>query len=204
MKSILKKIVLLLVVLVTIKAEAQSFKAKQVDINIGLGFGSRYRVSSVFGYRPPISISGEYGITDEISIGVYLGYTGYSLRYTGSDYCNNGNGNGGYYTYEDTYSWSFYIIGLRGAYHFAKFVKDDKMDLYGGLMLGNTFYNYNYSTTSSCGNHIKTYYSTSGPHLAYALFAGGRYHFTDKIGGFGEIGYGISYLNIGLNIKIQK
>lgn len=203
MKKNLPKLILLFLVCITAGMEAQSFKAKQVDINLGFGLGSRYRfgIVNVTGYRPPISISGEYGITEDISVGVYLGYTGYSIRYSGTDWCNNGNGNGLFYTYEDTYSWSFYIVGLRGAYHFAKLVKDDKIDLYGGAMLGNNFFRYRYTTNSPCTNHISTV-SVDHPRLAFALFGGCRYRFTEKVGIFGELGYGISYLTLGLNLKL--
>ena len=41
-----------------------------------------------------------------------------------------------------------------------------------------------------------------GTPLGYQIFIGGRYLFTDKIGVYGEIGYGISLMNLGLSFKI--
>lgn len=37
--------------------------------------------------------------------------------------------------------------------------------------------------------------------VAYGLHVGGRYYFTDQIGAYAELGYGIALLNIGLTAK---
>jgi hypothetical protein len=43
---------------------------------------------------------------------------------------------------------------------------------------------------------------TAGGGFTYNVFVGGRYYFTDNIGAFAELGYGISILNLGLCVKL--
>jgi len=181
---------------------AQSFDQGQVDFNFGLGLGRYGNLKNSYTYFPPLSLSVDYGITKEISVGGYFGYSGASWRYSGSGYCNNGSGVGSYfYTYNDTYKWRFYTLGVRGAYHFDRFIKINKIDLYAGLFLGNTFSQSSYSTDALCDKHFVNYsYSYGG--FAYSLFLGGRYRFNEHFGVFTELGYGISYMTFGLNYKL--
>ena len=198
----MKKLVLILLLLPFLAVKAQSFAKKQIDLNIGLGLGNTFIASGTTSTFPPVSASLDIGITDAISIGGIIGYAGATWRFTGSDYCNNGNGNGGYYTYVDEYKWRYYIFGIRGAYHFAEFIKNDKIDLYLGAMLGENYARYTWTTTDVCPKTASSYGQTSGGFI-FAGYAGCRYRFTDKIGAFAELGYGLSILNLGLNIKLQ-
>jgi hypothetical protein len=185
-----------------LNSNAQSFVKGQKDLDIGLGLGNNFY--SYYGNRtsalPAIGLSFDYGITDDISLGGYLGFAGATWTYSGTDYCNHGVGNGGWYNYTDTYKWTFTIIGVRGAYHFAKLIPNDKIDLYAGLMLGDDFAHESYSTTAPCSDHVAFYTSTLGG-FAWSGFLGCRYRFNDHAGIFGELGYGISYLTIGFNYK---
>ncbi len=198
----MKKIIFSFLVCLTITAQAQSYEQKQVDFNFGVGLGNTYLYSGNyfgpgFSYHslPLINISGEYGITDAIGIGGVLGFSTATSTYSGS-YFNGPNG----YSYTDTYRWSFTIIGVRGAYHFAELIDNDKLDLYAGAMLGFNWSKAKYTSTDPY--HPYAYnYKTSGIGLAYSVFAGCRYRFTDNLGVFGELGYGVSILNIGLTYK---
>lgn len=174
-----------------------------MDFNLGLGLGTTFYSRAAYtapGYSftriPTISASGEYAVTNAIGVGGYFGYTSFKWTYASSWY-----NNGGWHNYVDTYKYSFFILGARGAYHFDEFIKIDKLDCYAGLMLGYNIAKATYSTTDpSRGNIAYTGASYGG--FAYSVFAGARYRFTDNIGVFGELGYGISILNIGLNVKI--
>jgi len=44
-------------------------------------------------------------------------------------------------------------------------------------------------------------YSASAGGVAYSWFIGGRYYFSDKFAGMLELGYGITYLNLGIALK---
>jgi len=185
------------------EALPNTFHKGQLDFNIGVGFGrGRYYYrgfNSSYRYTvtPPISLSLDYGITKNVSIGGLFAFTKAKLTYDG----NNWHSNNGYYDYRDTYSWSYYIVGVRAAFHFSEYIKVENLDLYGGIMLGNNFAVYKYTTTDPYYNHNSGTYSSQGGFI-WGLYAGGRYMFTEKIGVFGEFGYGLTYGNVGLNIKL--
>lgn len=183
--------------------QAQSYKQGQVDFNLGVGVGNtyvhaRYYTGAGYSYSsiPTLNASGEYGVTDAIGIGGYIGYS--SFKYS---YSNTWFNNGGWHSYVDEYRYSFMILGVRGAYHLDELIQVDKLDAYGGLMLGYNLARYTYSSTDPGRNNL-VYAGQNYGGLAYSLFVGARYRFTDNIGVFGELGYGISILNLGLNIKI--
>ena len=45
-------------------------------------------------------------------------------------------------------------------------------------------------------------YSGSSSGAQFSWFAGGRYYFTDNLAGLLEVGYGISYLTLGIALKM--
>ena len=199
MKNKALKITVMLLIGVAFGIKAQSFKKGQKDINLGIGLGNTFISSGTESTIPPISASLEFGITDAISLGGYLSYSKASWTY--GPYSSYYNGD--YYTYTDKNSWSFYIIGVRGAYHFAEFVKNDKVDLYAGIMLGDNIAKNTYTTTDPHRDPYYTHVSTqSYGGIIFSAFGGCRYRFNDRFGVFGELGFGVAVLNLGLNIKI--
>jgi hypothetical protein len=187
-----------------VSSNAQSFAKQQMDINFGIGIGNTFIHRGADKSFPVLSTSFDYGVTDAISVGAYLGYASATYNYTGTEWhpAGNGLGNayGNYYTYTDTYKWKFSIIGARGAYHFAKYINNDKVDLYAGLMLGANFAKYTFTTNSVYPEHTP-YRAETYSGLIWSGFLGCRYRFTDMVGVFGELGYGISYLNLGVNFR---
>lgn len=148
--------------------------AGDMNLNVGIGLGN----TLVAGTQsvPPIGASFEYGIKDEISIGGFLGYTASDIPSFGGDW-----------------KYSYTIIGVRGSYHY-DFLGNEKLDTYGGAMLGYYLLNVDYGNTG---------FTTGGAAgaVAYTLYVGGRYAFTDNIGAFAELGYGIAFLQLGANLK---
>jgi hypothetical protein len=189
-------LVFLLFALTSSDSSAQSFLKGQKDLNIGLGLGNRFVGRGYSRSLPAFNLSLDYGITDEISLGAYFGYSAATYEYQLYRQC--GNGNFGYYN--DVYHWTFYILGVRGAYHFAKLIPEEKLDLYAGLFLGNAFGRYTFSSNDPCGS--KGFYGNDYlGGVVFAGFLGARYRFTDNLGAFCELGYGLSYLTLGLNLK---
>ena len=156
-----------------------NFTQGQIDVNAGIGllrtFYSGHR-SAV----PPVSVSVEYGITDKISVGGFFGYTSTKDRlwYDANDYAR----------------YSFTIVGVRGSYHLNLW---DRMDTYAGLMLGYNIASVKYDTD----NPYLDNYAAASSGLALSAYVGGRYMLTEKIGAFAELGYGISVLNLGVNVR---
>jgi hypothetical protein len=122
------------------------------------------------------------GILEKGSLGVggYLGFSSYTYRTS---------------WYGGTYGWNYtnIILGARGVFHYP-FV--EKLDTYTGLLLG-----FKVVTSTEYGT-VGTYSNPTNSGLAYSWFVGGRYYFTDKLAGMLELGYGISYLNLGIAIKL--
>ena len=141
-------------------------------LNIGVGLGS-YSLGGL-----PIGASFEHGITEDISIGGFFDYASWK---------------NGYLSYN--YSWRAMYFGARGSYHFNELLKidNDKADLYAGVGLG-------YYVVSSSDNFASGY-SAYGNRVFYHVHLGGRYYFANNIAGFGELGYGVSALKVGLTFK---
>jgi hypothetical protein len=179
----------LICILTISNLQAQSYEIGSNVINAGLGLG--YSINYGFGNSTPvISGSFEHGLIEAgpgtVGIGGIISYQG--NRYSYSD---------GFGTYKR--KWSTTFIAVRGTYHPDALVGDN-YDVYGALQLGLYNYGYNYSAT---GIYTAANYNSGlNSGLGLGLVAGGRYYFTDNIGGFAEIGYDISYLKIGLSIKL--
>ena len=155
-------------------------------VNLGLGLGSILYTGSYYTSKiPPVSASFEYGVKDELfdeksslGVGGYLGYTGAKWEYM-------------------NWGWNYnsIIVGGRGALHYQLI---DKFDTYTGIMLGLNIVS---SKTFGSGGAWNNY-STAGGGITYSWFLGGRYYFTDKLAGLLELGYGVSYLNLGIALKL--
>ena len=162
--------------------KAQSIQKGDNVVALGVGFGSSILNFSGSSQTPAISISFEHATFEAgddglISLGAYLGTKSY--KYSGDSY---------------TQKWSYTIVGLRGAYHYTAL--GDKVDVYGGIMLSYNALKYkdNYSGGGYVGN-----YGSGG--TGFTAFVGGRYYFSEHIAAMAELGYGVSYLTVGLAFK---
>lgn len=180
----MKKVFLLLalVCLLGVSSQAQEILKKGdivVDARVGFGsYNAFYRMA-----LPPISVTGEYGIVDNliagkngsIGVGAYVGVAGYK------------------YVEDKLFRMT---VGARAAFHY-QFI--DKLDTYAGIMLGldiRNFKDYYYYTPDELADR----YTKMG--LAHSEFVGARYYFTDNIAVNAEFGYGISYFSVGASFKL--
>lgn len=132
----------------------------------------------------PNFAQGQYDLNVGIGLGATLGVGGGLPISASLDFgINDQISIGGYFGFinfpESNFSYS--IFGGRAAYHYPLI---DNMDTYGGFMIG-------FNRTTVVGGR--------GGGLVPAGFIGGRYLFSDAFAGFAELGYGISYLTIGVN-----
>ena len=164
----------------------QAFDVGSQVISAGVGLGSTLGGFNRATQAPAISLQYERGMWEAgnsgaISLGGYVGFQG--NKYRASSY---------------TESWNYTIIGVRSAYHYQG-IQNDDLDLYGGLMLS---YNYlNYKVRDHSGgvyNSGLSYGSTA----VFGLYLGARYYFSPNFGGFAELGYGVSYLNLGIALRL--
>lgn len=173
-----------LLIVFSANAQQSTFEKGNQVANLGIGLGNAlYSGGGYSSAIPPISLSYEAGIVDgifdkgTIGIGGYLGYT--SAKY-------------GYFGYE--WKYTNIIIGARGALHYPLV---DKLDTYAGLMLGYDIVSVKEPAGFPGG------YSALGSGLILPGFVGARYYFNDKFAAFGELGWGIAYLTIGVSLKIK-
>lgn len=131
-----------------------------------------------------------------------MGIAGAHWQYSRTDWCNTpGNGNPGWYTWTDEYDFRYTVIALRGAFHFAEYIAKDNLDVYLRLLAGYDIVRSQFTTSSPCAGYSNGLY-TGGSSGIWSIYGGARYRFNDKFGIFGELGYGISYLTLGLSLKM--
>jgi len=188
MKKILSIAALCAGLFIASSATAQVYEQGGNIIHGGIGFGSPYYVSGLTGtasYMPPVHVSFEHGLKDKIGIGGLIGYTSSSFEDVNA-----------FYTLKTTYS--YVIVGVRGAYHF---YNEGKLDAYAGAMLA---YNAASAKQEVSGPWAGSYKGTaaSAGGVTFGAFAGARYGFTDKLMGFAELGYNIAWFSVGIGYKL--
>lgn len=186
MKKILSTMIA--VVAMTLSTNAQLFDEEAKFFHVGIGVGSPYAYSGSDVSIPPVHASAEFAVSEKIGVGGLIGYTASKWEQT---YASTSG--------STSYSWkfSYIIVGARGAYHF---IDSDKADVYGGVMLG---YNIASATFESTDSDLEQYVSEpSVGGVAFGGFLGARYMFNEKLGGFAELGYNISWLSVGLAVKL--
>ncbi len=179
----MKKILVLFVVvcfsMTQLNAQESTFDKGDKVLNLGLGLGtSLYSGIGYSGLIPPLSASLEVGVVDNviekgvIGVGGYLGFASYK--------------------WDNYYRYTNIIIGPRGTFHYPFL---DKLDTYAGLMIG---YNIRSSNWIGTGSEIIDH-SSGG--IVSSFFLGGRYYFSEAMAAMLELGYGVSYLNIGVAFR---
>jgi hypothetical protein len=179
-------LLLLFITMIPLSGNTQPYVLGDKVLNFGLGIGSTLYTGA--GYNtgiPPLSVSFEYGLKELgpgiLGIGGYFGISSYQWE----------SSIGG-----STYGWKYSstIIGARGNYHY-NFI--DKLDTYAGLMLG-----FNVISSKETGDWpFGVSFAANSSRFAYSFYVGGRYYFTESFAVMGELGYGISWLNLGVALK---
>jgi len=182
MRKFTVALIVLLVVLFNVTSNAQGYKEGSKTLKLGIGFG----LSGVEGDAtiPPVSAGLQYGLTDKISIGGLVAYSGSTYKF-------------GFLSSSYEWKYSYLIIGARGEYHFLE--PSNKFDAYGGLTLG-----YEIFSVTEPGNLPNYFsgYSAKSSTLIYGFHVGGKYALSNSFGLFGELGYGISYVTVGVSIQL--
>jgi len=169
-------------------------------ISVGIGVGGSYTyIGDGYTSTPNFVLTYDNGTFGNvgpgtISLGALLAYKGVSYDYTDPF--------SGYY-YDQ--SWSYFILGVRGAYHL-NIPAAPRFDPYVGLMLG--YYDISYKETSSdpeFNNPRSPYYyyytNTYNSYVAFSLFIGARYYISNSFGLWLELGYGYSDAAVGVSFK---
>jgi hypothetical protein len=118
----------------------------------------------------------EYGVTEDISVGALIDYYswdwGYGIKY------------------------KYIVFGAQGNYHFGKLLKwDSKLDPFAGLILG-------YESISWSGNTPYAGWAANDSRLVLGGQAGIRYFVSPTVALYGQAGFGITYLKVGVDFVI--
>lgn len=160
------------------------FKKGDQVLNIGLGIGNKLYSGNYYQSKfPPVSAYYEFCVKDELfnassslGVGGFLGLTGAKEGYS-----------------ENGWRYTNIIVGPRAAIHY-QFL--EKFDTYGGLMLGYNIVSAKWTGEGEGG------YNSEVSAFTWSLFLGGRYYLSDKLAAMMELGYGISYINVGIALKL--
>jgi hypothetical protein len=167
--------------------------------NLGVGFGHFYGIfSGVVGY-PSLNLSYENVFYDfaggkgAIGLGAVGGW--WNGRYTNNYWFGYSN------DYRATYNR--FAIGARGVVHYDLF-DSPKWDTYAGLNVGLyvSTSHVRYTDYTLPGNEYNDRSLSIYP--MYGFFFGARYYTgkSNKFGFFGELGYGLSVLRLGIALKM--
>ncbi|RRA99172.1 hypothetical protein [Larkinella rosea] len=164
----------LFVILAVAPGFSQIDRKITVMLNMGLGVQS-YSVGGLCN-----GASFELGFTDKISAG---GYFDYAL--TGTKFGDH------------RWKAQFVNYGVRGSYHLASAlgIGSNKFDPYAGLSVGTRTVIRRERLDQNPYSKLHARGFFPGVHM------GGFYHFSQKIGGFAELGWGIAILRMGITGK---
>lgn len=179
----MKKINFAVLLVLGLLAGTQSFAQYVPDkgtklLNAGVGIGG-YGIGLGYSSGVALGASLEFGIMKNLTVGGFVDYR--RLSYSG---ITGISGDG----------ISYFYLGARGSYHFNELLNlsTDKADLYVGLGLGYLGVSGSYYTGYSGG--------VGG--IILPLHLGGRYFFSENVGGFAELGSGVAPLKLGVTFKL--
>jgi len=183
MKKILLLVAAITLTLSQLSGQEPTFEKGDKVLNLGIGFGTTlYSGTHYKSSLPPLSASLEFGVADgvidkgSIGVGPYVAYSSYKYEYL-------------------DWGWKYtnFILGAKGNFHYPLL---DKLDTYTGLLLGYNIYSAKWTGT---GDEIDRASSSS---VVWSWFIGGRYYFKESFAVMAELGYGVTYFNIGVALKI--
>ncbi len=165
------------------------------SITTGIGLVPTYTGKTAQTDVPALSIQAGYRISQSFSLQGYIGYSAFSSSpKTYSD------------GIESKVSNKTTTVGVKAQLH-----KDftDKLEMYGGIMLGYASFNTTETNVNTGEKVIRDLdspspYDPNAPNgeILYSGFVGSKFWFKPKASVFGELGYGISIFNVGFSFRL--
>ncbi|MEO1263396.1 MAG: outer membrane beta-barrel protein [Bacteroidota bacterium] len=173
-----------------------SQSASKLSFSAGIGVLPTFIADDAEVNTPPLNARLTYQMTPAFSLSAFAGYS--SSTSTTPAIISDGQ--------QILVSNKQTLLGLRGE---LKKSISEKFEIYGGAMLGYNHSNIREFDKFSGETVVRdpeapTPFDPNRPdgELLYSGFVGTTYFVHNKIGVFGEIGYGVSLLNAGITIKI--
>lgn len=187
----LKYLVVVFFFIITLSTGVQAqkpFYVGQMDVNVGVGFGTQWISNGYYTLIPPLSVSFDYGMREDIGpgiigIGAYIGASSYRFEFPNTDY---------------GFTYNTAIIMGRASYHYCF---ANRLDTYGGIgigfrLVGNSIY----------GTYPALFEPPADDSFVPAvnIYVGSKYYFSPSIAAFAEVGYGLTYFTLGATFKIIR
>jgi len=179
-------------------AEHFAFKIGENRASFGIGFGwTEHRLT---GFNRTINFPSP-NVLIERSI---LPFRDFGFLSVGAQFgFHHGHRNANVFDTRFRESWtSFYFVPRLALYFHEVFHPDDfpeNIDLYVGVGLGFNYLSQRFSNNVEPGSVGRE--DIGGLKLGYHLFVGGRYYFNQNFAVFAEVGYGLSFLNVGITLR---
>lgn len=178
--------------LFNLSAQDTKMEAGDVTISAGIGVIPTFFADNSTTLVPPVSLRLGYRVSPMFSISAYGGY---SSSETGEIINPNES--------ISRYRNDLLIVGLQPAIHSTYF---DNWDIYGGFLIGYNIPMVDNTTTypeDQIIDDVQPSFSRPAENnINFSGFIGASYYFGKHTGVFAEVGYGVSLLNLGVNIKL--
>ena len=193
MYKILLPIAIVAISLTSIQAQFTKIKKGDIDVAAGIGLVPTFAADRGNTIIPPASVRVDYRVSKQFSLGAYAAFSS-----TESNIITQPNGS------VERFETDYTIVGLRAAAHGNP---RDNWDVYGGFLIGYNMPSVNHIiiTPASDVKSPEDQPSFTRPaknQMTYSGFVGATYYIKKNIGVFAELGYGISLLNAGVQIKL--
>ncbi|MDH5719322.1 MAG: hypothetical protein OEZ13_01755 [Spirochaetia bacterium] len=131
-------------------------------------------------------INAEYGLTNNIGLGGYLGYGTYSEEMT-------------YLALAADVNYQIYTLGATFNYHL-NFIKISKLDLFAGADLGYNIVSFTATDTQTQpGLSLANALEIDGNGLEFGIYGGMHYFLSNNLALRAKIGFGVSILELGVD-----
>lgn len=173
-------------------SQRAAYNEGDITVNAGLslgviGYGFGYYGAG--GFPVPLTVNVDYGLTDLISVGPYLGYLRRSYGHSGDRYSFNSIAFGGHAM--------LHASPLLNE-HLDMSIDENKVDVYGKLILGYETYSWRYN-----GESMNNWYYRNSGRVVFGPVLGARYMFTPNLGGYAEGGRGaFGWLTLGVSLRM--
>jgi hypothetical protein len=163
----------------------------QKDLHLGVGllptyYGAGYKLGML-----PVSLTFEVGVRDDLGVSGMVAYS--SARTPAVKYQN-----GTYW-----YQLSTAAAGLRVAHHF-ELSGMDRFDIYAGGIAGARMHVVTFQSTDPKLEKKQFDDALDGIRFMASAFGGARWQATKFVRIYGEVGYGMSWLTMGLHLRLSS
>ena len=198
----MRKLVTLSVFLLAWISQAQISQGNSL-INVHIGFGLTSKISTTDGLGisikqktiiPPVGLSYEYAVQDNITVGAFGAYSTQQLIMKSTDPYDSSN------DFTMTTDLKYTFFGGLANYHF-NFIDNKNFDVYAGVLLGYLSFSGDVSTSGD-SSFPTNLLSTDISGMVFGGQFGTRYFFSNNLAAHLILGYGVSYVNLGITYKL--